>query len=297
MIRSFQDVERNISKGESRKRIVLAGAHDEPALKALIRAKRKGAATGILIGDEAKILELLDSSREPADAYTIIHEPEEQRAAALAVSMVRKHEADIPMKGLMQTSAFLRAILDRETGLLPQGSLLSQSTVFVYPDQDRIMFASDCAVNITPGLEEKVKIIRNAVHLARCFGIAKPKVAAISALEKVNEKIPGSADAAALSKMEWEDCEVGGPYALDIAADAGAARHKGVGDAVAGQADILLMPDLCTGNVFHKTLHYFAHYDTASVLCGAQVPVILTSRTDSPDTKYHSVLTAVMQCG
>lgn len=195
----------------------------------------------------------------------------------------------------MQTSTFMRAILNKETGILPEGKILSQCTVFEYPDQNRIMFAADCAVNIAPGLQEKVSITRNTVELAHFFGFERPKVAVLSAVEKVNEKIPSTVDADALSKMMWEDCVVEGPFALDNAIDPEAAKHKGVSGEVAGKADILLMPDLCAENIFHKSLHFYAHTVTSGALCGTEIPVIMTSRTDSPSTKYYSILTAILQ--
>lgn len=295
MFRSFKEVEAHILQNDITKRIALAGAHDEPALSAVIEAKKKGVVTALLIGDEAQIREILDRYGEDPEAYEIIDEPDEKAAAALAVAKVKEGAADIPMKGLMQTSSFMRAILNKETGILPPGKILSQCTVFDYPDQNRLMFASDCAVNITPGVQEKVQLIHNAAELAGHFGIDCPKVAVISALEKVNEKIPSTVDAQALTEMTWDDCVVEGPYALDNAVDMEAAKHKGVSGQVAGQADILLMPDLCTGNVFHKCLHFFAHYTTAGALCGTDLPVIMTSRTDSPATKYYSILTAILQ--
>lgn len=297
MFRSYQDVEEYILNRKIRKRFALAGAHDEPALSALIEAKRKGVATGLLIGEEEGIRNILKKYQEPEEDYEILHEPQEKEAAALAVAKVKEGVADIPMKGLMQTASFMRAILNKETGILPQGKVLSQCTVFEYPDQQRFMFAADCAVNIVPGVEDKAKILENTVELAQCFGIEKPRCAILSALEKVNEKIPSTVDAAELKSKDWENCIVGGPYALDIAVDEESAEHKGIRDEVSGKADILLMPDLCAGNIFHKSLHFFAHYATAGALCGTDIPVVMTSRTDSPKTKYYSVLTAILQSG
>lgn len=296
MFRSFKEVEEYIINNDLQKRIALACAHDEPALSALIDARRKNVANGLLIGDAAKIREILAQYGESEDDYEIINEPEETAAAALTVAKVRNGEADIPMKGLMQTASFMRAILNKETGLLPPGKVLSQATVFVWPEKDRLMFAADCAVNIAPDAAGKAKILENTVALAKVFGIDRPKAAVISAVEKVNEKIPSTVDAAEIKAMDWADCDVDGPFALDIALDEEAASHKGVLSPVAGKADILLMPDLCAGNVLHKALHFFAHFETAGALCGTEMPVIMTSRTDTPVTKYDSILTAILQC-
>ena len=296
MFHSYKEVEAHILKNGICKRIALAGAHDEPALSAVIEAKRKGVVAAALIGDEPQIIEILKQYDEPARDYEIIHEPDEKLSAAMAVAMVKTGEADIPMKGLMQTSSFMRAILNKETGLLPPGQILNQCTVFTYPDQNRMMFAADCAVNIMPSVEDKAKILKNVIKLAGSFGIERPKVAVISALEKVNPKIPSTVEAAEIVAMPWEDCDIGGPYALDIAVDPVSAAHKSVADNVSGRADILLMPELCAGNIFHKTLHFFAHLETAGALCGTDMPVVMTSRTDSPATKYYSILTAIVQC-
>lgn len=297
MFHSFEEVEKYVLGNGICKTVALAGAHDEPALSALIEAKRKGVVKGILIGDESAILELLAQYGESAADYEIINETDEREAANKAVAKVREGAADMPMKGLMQTASFMRAILNKETGLLPPGKVLSQCTVFEWPEKDKLMFASDCAVNITPDAEAKAKILVNAVDLACAFGVETPKVAVISAVEKVNEKIPSTMDAADLKARTWDGCLVDGPFALDIALDEEAAHHKGVESEVAGNADILLMPDLCAGNVLHKALHFFAHFETAGALCGTEMPVIMTSRTDTPRTKYDSILTAIMQCG
>lgn len=296
MFRNFKEIERYITSNNLQKRIALACAHDEAALSALIDAKNKNVASGILIGDANKIRKILKAYDESENDYEIIDEPDETLAAELTITKIRNGEADIPMKGLMQTASFMRAILDKEKGLLPPGKLLSQATVFVWAEKSKIMFAADCAVNISPDANDKAKIVENTVELARAFGIDRPKVAVISAVEKVNEKIPSTVDAATLKSMEWIDCVVDGPFALDIALDEEAALHKGVSSLVAGRSDILLMPELCAGNVLHKAIHFFAHFETAGALCGTEMPVIMTSRTDSPVTKYDSILTAILQC-
>lgn len=293
---SFEQLERYILKCGIVKRIVLCGAHDSHALSALVKAKRKGLVAGILIGDEAKIKALLSEMNEDAADYSIIHEPEETLSAPLAVTMVKQGKADIPMKGLMQTASYMRAILNKETGILPTGAILSETTVFEYPDQSRMVFITDCAVNINPNVEEKVKLIENASTLAHRFGIQRVRVAAVSALEKPTPKISSTLEASALASLTWpEDIIVEGPFALDNAISELAAQHKGLQSEVSGHADVLLMPDLCSGNILHKGLHYFAHLKMAGALCGTEHPVIMNSRTDSPDTKYNSILVAVLQ--
>ena len=295
MFRKFEEIEKFILEKDIRKKVALCGAHDEPALSAVVSACRKGIISCVLIGEKKGIEEILLQLGEVPEEYQIIDEPDEAEAARKAVAMVRAGEADIPMKGLMQTASYMRAILNKETGILPPGHILSETTVVEYPDQERFVMISDCGITIEPNTETKVQIIRNAVALAKAFGVEKPKVACLSALEKVNPKIRSTVEADELAKMEWEDCIVEGPFALDNAINEEAAHHKGISGEVAGKADILVVPDLCAGNILHKSINFFAHLNLAGAVCGTEHPVILTSRTDSPETKYHSILTAVLQ--
>ena len=292
--KTFDEIEDYIRKSRRVKRIALCGSHDEPALKSVIKARRRGFATAILIGkaDETKDI-LFDLGEDPM-SYEIIDEPDEAKAAAKAVALVREGRADIPMKGLLQTAAYMRAILNKETGIMKPGALLSETTITEYTSKGRFLFVTDCAINIEPDIKAKVGIIKNAVNLARSLGVEMPKVACLSALENVNPKIRSTEDAAELAQMEWEGCYVEGPFALDNAIDIDAAEHKGVVGNVAGQADILLVPDLISGNILHKSLHFFAGGMIAGVVCGTDYPVILTSRTDEPDTKYRSILLAIL---
>lgn len=293
---TFDEIEKYVVEQGLAKKVALCGAQDKPALEAVVDAKHKGVISAVLIGVEDEIRTILAELGENAADYEIINEPDEILSAKMAVKMVKEGKADIPMKGLMQSSSYLRAILDKENGILPVGKVLSECTVFEFPEQHRMMFAGDCAMNITPGVAEKAEIIKNCAELARKFGIEKPKVACLSALEKVNPKMQSSVDAAELAAMDWhEACEVEGPFALDNAVDLEAAQHKGITGGVAGKADVLLMANLDMGNVFHKAIHFFAHAKMASALCGTEYPVIFTSRTDSPKGKYNSILVAVMQ--
>ena len=296
MFRNFVEVEQYILKQGIKKKIVLCGAHDENALEAVVFAKNKGVVEGILIGDEDKIKSILKLMGEKPEDYTIINEPNERDSSEMAVSFVREGRADIEMKGLMPSAEYLLPIMNPFDGLMSGDRIMSEATAFYYPDQNRMMFATDCALNMYPSLEEKVKLVHNAIELAKAFGFEKINVAAISALEKVNPQIPNTKDADELAKMDWgEDIEFAGPFALDNALDEVAARHKGIESNVAGHADVLLMPDLCTGNVFHKCIHYFGHLESAGVMCGTTKPIVFTSRSDSAETKYNSILSAILQ--
>ena len=292
---NFDEVEDYIRRSRRIKRIALCGSHDEPALKSIVKARRRGFASAILIGKAAETAAILQNLGEDPESYTIIDEPDEAAAAKLAIRYVRSGQADIPMKGLLQTAVYMKAILNKETGILRKGSLLSETTVCEFSAKGKFLLLTDCGINIEPDIEQKAGIIRNAVRLAKVLGISEPKVACLSALENVNPKIRSTEDAAALAEMHWEGCVVEGPFALDNAIDEEAAEHKGISGKVAGKADILLVPDLTSGNILHKSLHFFAGGMLAGVVCGTDYPVILTSRTDEPDTKYRSILLAILQ--
>ncbi len=296
MFKNFQEIETYLVQENVKKRIVLCGAHDDLALGALVRAKRKGFVSATLIGDSEKIVELLHQLGESEADYEIIHEPREMSAARKAVKLVNEGKADIPMKGLMQTANFLMAIQNPLGGLMDEGGLLNEFTAFYWPEKDRILLAGDCAINVAPNLEQKKIITSNLIALAKSFGCETVKVAAVSVIEKPNPDIQSSVDAAELAGMDWgSDVIVAGPFALDNALDEEAAKHKGITGPVAGQADVLLMPDIHAGNVFHKCIHFFGHMPFASGTIGARTPIIMNSRTDDEDAKYYSIMAGILR--
>lgn len=299
MFRNFKEIEQFILENNRKKTLVLANAQDAVTLSAVISAKRIGVIDAVLIGVTEKIRELLANENENPDDYELIECDDERESANLACRLVKEGKADIPMKGLMQTSSFMKAILNKEMGFFPKGNILSQATVLQYEAENRFMIISDCAVNITPDLETKAAITRNAVELAHKLGIEKPNVAFLSAVEKINPKIISTVEAQILAERveKGELGEIGhaaGPLALDNAVSEEAARHKGIDNPVCGHADILIVPDLCSGNIFSKALTFFAHMESAGTLNGSNVPAIMTSRTDTPEDKYYSILTAIM---
>ena len=299
MFHNFKELEEYILDQGIKKRLALANAHDEDALEAVVMAVRKGVIDATLIGVSDKITEILDKLGEDSLRYEIIDCRNEKSAGQMACQMVKDQKADMPMKGLMQTATFMRCILDKEKyGFVPDGSLLSQATVMEY--ENRLMIVTDCAVNVSPDYNDKVKLIKNAVRLAGKLRIDFPKVAVVAPVETVNPKMPATVDAALLSKAaergQIKGCIIDGPLGMDNAISEDAARHKGINSPVAGHPDIILMPDLCAGNIFTKTIYYFAHLISAGTLTGTSCPVVMTSRTDSPEDKYNSILIAVMQC-
>lgn len=294
-ITSFEQMEAFVKGHASRKKIAVACAHDDVTLEAVLMAVDKGVADAILIGKQGEIEALLRQFGKDPAAFEIIDEADERAAIDKAVAMVRAGTVDIPMKGLMHTATFMRGILDKQTGLLEPGELLSQASVFEVEETGKMLIISDCAVNIEPNVDEKCKIVENAVKVAKSLGIDEPKIAMLSALEVVNPKIQGTVDAAEVTARLKDKYQIDGPFALDNAVSKEAARHKGIDSSIAGKADILIVPDMWSGNIFTKGLVFFAHMKSAGTLNGLRSPVVMTSRTDIIENKYFSILTAVLQ--
>ena len=280
MFHNFDEITQYLLERGIKKTIVLCGADDDAALGAVVDARRRGVAEGILLGKEAEIRRLLDEMGELASNYEIVGMHRGEHAIGLALDMVKAGFADIPMKGLMKTASFIWGLIDKDRGLCPPGRKLTHTTAFYYPARDGFLFASDTSFIREPTLEDKVQIVENAVELMRAFGYEHINVAVLSAIEDVKENVPSTVDALKLSEMEWPDgIEVEGPFALDNAIDPHSAEHKGIDKPVAGRADLLLLPDFLTGNVLYKSIHYFAHLPIAGTVCGT-IPAIVTSRSD-----------------
>lgn len=295
---NFDEMMDAIRAKAGKKTVAVAAAHDREVLECATEARREQLADFILIGNADQIREILISLGENADTWEIIKEPDDAKAALKAVELASEKKADALMKGLLHTSVFLRALFNKEYGLVPPKALVSQVTVSEYPAQNRLVLITDCAVNVSPVYAEKVQITVNAVSLAHRLGIECPKVACIAPVEVINEKMPETIDAAMLSKAnergQIKGCMVDGPLALDNALSVEAAKAKSIKSPVAGHADILLMPNLCTGNALDKSLRYFAELKTGSAVIGANVPIIMTSRSDSAQNKLHAVALSVL---
>ena len=295
MFRNFTEIENYVLNNKIKKVVALANAQDEYALSALVYAHKKGIVDAVLIGDVPKIKELLIKFGENPSDYEYISSDDEKKSAELAVSLVKEKQADIPMKGLMMTSSFMRAILDKEKGLIEEDHLLSQASVIENKNENRFMVFTDCAVNISPDVNAKIKITQNAIGIMKKLGVDIPKIAVLSALEKVNPKILSTVEASEVAQSEEfvNKYPIIGPVAMDIALSKKAAEHKGIYNEVCGQADIFVMPDLDSGNICTKSLVFLSHIEIAGVLIGTKTPVIMTSRTDSVRDKYLSILLAV----
>lgn len=279
--------------------VAVAAAEDDEVLEAVEEALSRNLSRFLLFGDKEKILEMIKRkypSLVQNKKLEIIHAHTTLLAAERAVKSVHLNEANVLMKGNIPTAILLKAILNKEYGLRT-GNILSHVAVFEIPDLERFLFITDAAMNVIPNLEQKVQIVSNAVQVARGIGIEKPLVAPIAAVEVVNPNMQATMDAAILTQMnrrgQIKNCVIDGPLGFDNAVSKIAAEHKGITSEVAGQADILLVPTIEVGNILYKSLTYFAKAKVGSVIAGAKAPIVLTSRSDSAESKLYSLALAI----
>ena len=295
----FRDILTLAKKVASRTttRVAVAGAADPIVLDVLCDACKKGFAEPILFGEETRIRDLAKKQKLSLKGCTVIDVKGAVKTARAAVTAVSSGEADVLMKGNVTTKTIMQAALDKEIGITTSG-LMSHVAVFEVEGFDRIMFMSDGGIVIEPTLEQKVEIINNAVSVARAVGIAKPKVAVLSAIETVNLKMKSAVDAAVLAQMsergQIKNAVVDGPFGFDNAVSVEAARQKGVKSPVAGKADVFIVGHADVGNVFYKILTYFLgkRAQTAGVIVGARVPMVVVSRADTYDARLNSIAVA-----
>ena len=288
----------DMARKSGRKRVAVAAAQEASALEAAVDAWMNGLAEPILVGDlaaiEATAVELgLDLAR-----FERVQAKDAPSAAAEAVRLVRSGDADVLMKGLVDTSVLLKAAFNKDLGI-NSGSLASHVAVLEVASYHKLLFVTDAAINIAPDLGAKLAILGNAVRAARSLGLVLPKVAILAAVEKINyEKMPCTVDAALISQMgkrgQVGGCLVDGPLALDCAISDESARLKGLGSEVAGDADILLAPDVEAGNILYKALVDLGGAKGAGIVMGAAAPIVLTSRADSAETKLASIAFAAL---
>lgn len=281
-----------------KKRIAVAAAQEHSALEAAVDAAKHGIADPILIGDSTAIKQVAEELKLDISQYKIIEEKDYAKAAAKAVELVKSGEADMVMKGILDTSVLLKAVLNKENGL-NTGRLTSHVAVMQVPTYHKLLLVTDAAINIAPDLAGKIDMITNAVQVAKAIGVDNPKVALLAAVEKVNpDKMPCTTDAAVLTQMnrrgQIKGCIIDGPLALDNAVSKESARIKKIVSDVAGDADILMTPDIEAGNVLYKCLLDLAQARGAGIVVGAAKPVVLTSRADTADTKLASIALAAL---
>ena len=292
VLKTLSDL-KNIVAGGPRKKLILAAAQDQQSLGAVIQAWKDDIVEPILIGDKEGIQNICTANNYDITGLRIIHEPDLQMSVEMSVKMVSSQQGDVLMKGKVGTSTLLKCVLNKEWGLRT-GNLLSHFALFEVETYPKVIAVTDVAMNISPNLKDKIAIINNSVSCLIKLGYKMPKVAVLGAVEMVNENMEATLDAALLSKMNQRDqirnCIIDGPLAFDNAVSLESAQQKGIRSEVAGDTDLLLMPDIEVGNVLYKSLVFFAKAKVASVILGARVPIVLTSRSDSEEAKYYSIL-------
>ena len=284
-----------LAKKSRKKKLAVAVAHDEHCLEAICAVDKLGLVEAILIGNEQKIIEIAAKLNLDVSGMTIINEVLDANAVKKAVKLVKNKEADILMKGNVHTATFLRGVLDKEEGLR-KGDVLSHFALFEVPTYHKLLGLSDAAMIPAPDFKTKIAIINNAVECMNKLGYSKPKVAVLAAVEMVNESMPATIEAALLAKMnqrgQIKNCIIDGPLAYDNAVSSASAKHKGIVSDVAGDADLLIVPDIEAGNILYKCYGFSSNAKLAAVVLGAAAPIVLTSRSDTEESKQASIIMA-----
>ncbi|MCA1741096.1 MAG: phosphate butyryltransferase [Bacteroidales bacterium] len=298
MITSLGQMADAVRSAGKKQRIAVAWAQDPNTVGSLFRAVSEGFAEALMIGNRDQIINTCRETGADPDSFTIIDAVNEKEAAELAVSLTRSGEADIVMKGLVGTDKFLRAVMDREKGLLPPKAVMSYVCAVEIPAYHKLLFITDTAVIPFPDLDQKVAMAEYAIAMARKFGIARPSVALIGASEKVSSHFPSTLDYSVMCKMaergQISSCIMDGPVDLFLACDPASVKIKGVDTPLAGNADILLFPSLEACNPFYKGLMLFGGGELAGMICGTSKPVVLMSRSESELSKYYCVALACL---
>lgn len=292
MIKKLDDILKKV-KGNKKVILSVAAAHDKEVLLAIKEAIQKEIIIPILIGDENKIKEISEEIGFDLDKIKIIQKDTIEECAKTAVQLVSSKEADFVMKGLLDTSVILKAVLNKEYGLIRDG-LLSHVMVYEIPTYNKLLITTDGGMNIAPDYNQKVNILKNAIEATKPLGLENIKVACLAAKEKVNSKMQATLDARALQEAAQvgefgENVIVEGPLAFDLAVSKEAANIKGFKSKVAGETDIMLMPTIEVGNGIGKALTYFAKAKSAGIIMGAKAPIVLVSRADSSESKLYSI--------
>jgi phosphate butyryltransferase len=289
------DLDELAKRSAKKKKLVLAAAQDEHSLEAVTAVTKQGIVDAILVGSEPKIRELAGRLKLDISGMTIVQEARDDLAVKLAVKLVHDGDADILMKGNVATATLLRGVLDKECGLR-KSEVLSHFALFELPTYHKLLGLTDAAMVIAPDLKTKIAIITNAVDFMNRLGIINPKVAILGAVEVVNESMPATMDAALIAKMnqrkQIRNCIIDGPLAYDNAVSLESATHKGIVSDVAGDADLLVVPDIEAGNVLYKAYGFSCNAKLAANILGAAAPIVLTSRSDTEESKQASIIMA-----
>jgi len=301
MLRSFKEIREKVKSYGRQFFVVIPASDDEISIEVALSAKSEGLAQSILIGDKKKIEDILSKKGASITDFEIIDCKDYSEAAKIAVRLCREKKADMLLKGHLDTPLLLRAVLDRDEGLRTE-RLLSDVFIFEDPLWDnrggKLVAITDGGITPAPNLEQKKQILLNAVEVYHRLGYERPKVAIMSAIEKPNEKIPSTWDAKLLVDMyrkgEITGCIVEGPMALDVAAHRWCAEVKGIHSEIAGDVDIMLMPTFEAGNMVAKVFVFYMNRQIGHVIKGAKVPILINSRTDSPQLKINSIALSII---
>lgn len=285
-------------QGKPKKHLVAVFANDDHTIGAVYGAVKQGIIEATLVGDENEIKKVCKEENIDINSFHIVHEPNDVKSAMKSVELINEGKGDMIMKGLISTDKYLRAILNKERGLLPPRGILSHVAVIEVEQYEKLLIVGDIAVIPEPDLKQKITIANNVSQTAHSLGIETPKVAFISASEQVLLQLESNADASIISKMndrgQIKGCKIDGPLALDVAIDMEAVKIKGIKSEVAGQADCMVFPNIEAGNVFYKTCTKLANGSIAAVVFGAKVPTILSSRGDTTQDKLNSIALACL---
>jgi len=285
-------------KSKPRKKLVAAFANDSHTIEAVNSAVELGIVDGILVGDEQIIQQVCKSEGIDPNRFQIIHESDEQKAANLAVKLIHEGKGDILMKGLVSTDKYMRAILNKEFGLLPPKAVLSHVAVLEVPSYEKLIIASDVAVLPAPDLSQKIAITNYVIQVAHALGIERPKVALVAATEQMSPGMQACVDAAIISKMaergQIKGADIDGPLAIDVALDKESVEIKKLKSSVKGEADCLVFPNIEAGNAFYKACTKLMNAELAALVVGAKCPAVLSSRGDSSLTKTYSIALAAL---
>lgn len=296
-IKTFREMTAHLKRCAQRKRVAVVCGYDAHSFSAIEQMMNEGFAEFILVGETKKYscFPDLDNNKQ---YITFVDAPDREAASRIAVLLVKEGRADILMKGVINTDVLLHAILNKDVGLLPHGRVLTHLAVMQIPTYDKLLFFSDSAVIPNPTLEQRMAMIDYSIHACRQFGISNPRIALIHCTEKVSPKFPVSVDYAQIVERHkagaFPDSIIDGPLDLRVACDKSSMDIKGICSPVEGDADVLLFPDIETGNAFYKAVTLFASAEIAGMLMGTQCPVVLTSRSDSAQTKFYSLCMACL---
>ena len=298
-VRSLDQMVELVRSRKTPVRVVIAACAEANAVLAGLEAARQGLAEPVFVGDVERMRGLPELAGENFNAFECLHEPDDKKALAASLDLLQDGQAQFLMKGAVKTDVLLRLVLGRKQGGM---GLLSHIGVFPHPREERLLIVTDAGVNIAPSLTRKIDIINNAVAVAKKLGMDPPKVAVLSATEKVSyNDMVSSKDADILAKLcrmgIFGDAVVGGPFALDIAVSGDKARAKGVDHPVAGRADILCAPNIVTGNVLYKAVTSLMDLPMAGIVVGASYPLVVPSRGDSDRSKFYALALAAYLAG